>query len=201
MKEMIYSKERKIEVLDTGYCYELLYYIISLGTHPCAYVKIPVTHWLYGISDYDEMPIECHYGLTYCRDYLMLSEDEKVEGKFIGWDYAHAGDYAPWYDEIGHFSNEHKWTTEEIQKEVKDVCYQIIKLENESPADKTLRKNGWAKKEFEKSIEYKKTNEGSYEDMIICFDKEYKGVSIDSYLETQELKAVVRKCKELRVVR
>ena len=41
MKEMEYCKDRKIEVLDTGYCLGLLYYILNLGTHPTAYIKIP----------------------------------------------------------------------------------------------------------------------------------------------------------------
>ena len=41
MKEMIYLSKFKREVLDTGYCLGLLYYIISLGIHPVAYVKIP----------------------------------------------------------------------------------------------------------------------------------------------------------------
>jgi len=75
---------------------------------------------------------------------------------------------------------------------------EVVRMTN---ADKMFEENGWAKKEFEKSIEYEKTNEGSYEDMIICFDKENKGVSIDSYLEMQELKVINEKCKELRVVR
>lgn len=41
MKEMKYSKERKIEILATGYCFGLLYYILNLGTHPTAYIKLP----------------------------------------------------------------------------------------------------------------------------------------------------------------
>lgn len=41
MKEMKYQFERKIEVLDTGFCFGLLYYILNLGTHPTAYIKMP----------------------------------------------------------------------------------------------------------------------------------------------------------------
>ena len=41
MKEMIYQATQKREILDTGYCFGLLYYILSLGTHPVAYIKIP----------------------------------------------------------------------------------------------------------------------------------------------------------------
>ena len=41
LKEMKYQFDRKIEVLSTGYCLGLLYYILNLGTHPTAYIKIP----------------------------------------------------------------------------------------------------------------------------------------------------------------
>ena len=44
MKEMVYSIEPKNEVLDTGFCFGLLYYILNLGTHPTAYIKIQKEH-------------------------------------------------------------------------------------------------------------------------------------------------------------
>lgn len=59
MKEMKYSKERKIEVLTTGYCFGLLYYILNLGTHPTAYIKLPNN------SNIDENEIDVHGGITY----------------------------------------------------------------------------------------------------------------------------------------
>lgn len=135
MKEMKYCKDRKIEVLETGYCLGLLYYILNLGTHPTAYIKIPKGHKLYN-KDYDdiygEVDIDVHGGITYSRDHLWISENQKIEGWFIGWDYAHYGDYAR-YEEI--LPKEmriggKKWTTEEIFKEVKEVCYQLRKSED-----------------------------------------------------------------------
>lgn len=135
MKEMKYCKDRKIEVLETGYCLGLLYYILNLGTHPTAYIKIPKGHKLYN-KDYDdiygEVDIDVHGGITYSRDHLWISENQKIEGWFIGWDYAHYGDYAG-YEEI--LPKEmriggKKWTTEEIFKEVKEVCYQLRKSED-----------------------------------------------------------------------
>ena len=134
MKEMKYYKDRKIEVLATGYCLGLLYFILNLGTHPTAYIKIPKGHKLYN-KDYDdiykEVDIDVHGGLTYSSNHLWISESQKIEGWFIGWDYAHYGDYVG-YEEI--FSKElrtggKKWTTEEIFKEFKEVCYQINKEE------------------------------------------------------------------------
>lgn len=41
MKEMKYQSQFKSEVLDTGFCFGLLYYIMNLGTHPTAYIRIP----------------------------------------------------------------------------------------------------------------------------------------------------------------
>mgnify|MGYP003378322935 CR=1 FL=1 len=66
MKEMKYSKERKIEVLATGYCFGLLYYILNLGTHPTAYIKLPNN------SSIDENEIDVHGGITYSEDHLWI---------------------------------------------------------------------------------------------------------------------------------
>lgn len=128
MKEMIYSLERKIEVLDTGYCLGLLYYILNLGTHPTAYIKIPKDHKYYK-KEYDEINIDVHGGLTYSTDYLYISENEKIDGWFIGWDYSHCGDFAGYYTKKdGCLYNLKKWTTQEIFKEIKKACYQIQKV-------------------------------------------------------------------------
>ena len=123
MKEMKYSKERKIEVLATGYCFGLLYYILNLGTHPTAYIKIP------GSINIDKDKLDVHGGITYSKNHLWISENQKIDGKFIGWDYGHYGDYAG-YEEIlpkEIRTGGKKWTTTEIYKEVREVCYQIKK--------------------------------------------------------------------------
>lgn len=121
MKEMKYSEERKIEVLATGYCFGLLYYILNLGTHPTAYIKIP------GSINIDKDKLDVHGGITYSENHLWISENQKIDGKFIGWDYGHYGDYAG-YEEIlpkEIRTGGKKWTTTEIYKEVREVCYQI----------------------------------------------------------------------------
>lgn len=134
MKEMKYQLDRKIEILDTGYCFGLLYYILNLGTHPVAYIKIPKGHILFN-KDYDdiyeEVDIDVHGGLTYSNDHLYISETQKIEGWFIGWDYAHYGDYAG-YEEMfpeNIRTGGKRWTTEEIFAEVKEACYQIQKMQ------------------------------------------------------------------------
>lgn len=123
MKEMKYSKERKIEVLATGYCFGLLYYILNLGTHPTAYIKIP------GSINIDKDKLDVHGGITYSKNHLWISENQKIDGEFISWDYGHYGDYAG-YEEIlpkEIRTGGKKWTTTEIYKEVREVCYQIKK--------------------------------------------------------------------------
>lgn len=123
MKEMVYQSQRKREILDTGYIFGYLYYILNLGTHPTAYIKIPSDHPYFNVKDYDEIPLNVHCGLTF-MDNGGLRIDENggfIEGKFIGWDYAHAGDY---YAYLG-FESDKKWTTKEIQEEVRDACYQL----------------------------------------------------------------------------
>lgn len=137
MKQMVYQSERKIEVLDTGYCYGYLYYILNLGTHPTAYIKIPKEHTANKYESYTSLPLDVHGGLTFMSDHLIVGRTDKdvIEGKFIGWDYAHAGDYTGHYGEYSLWENEKKWTTQEIFEEVKEACYELEIL------DRARRKN------------------------------------------------------------
>jgi len=80
-------------------------------------------------KDYDDIDLQVHGGLTYASNHLWISKTQKIEGWFVGWDYGHFGDYAG-YEEM--FPTElrtggKKWTTEEIFKEVKEACYQLVK--------------------------------------------------------------------------
>ena len=132
MKEMKYQSQFKSEVLDTGFCFGLLYYIMNLGTHPTAYIRIPKGHKLYGKTDekiYQEVDV---LGvITYINDSITIENNQKIDGWFIGWDYGHYGDYmgieelVPMEFRIGG----KKWTTQEIYKELREACYQIQKGE------------------------------------------------------------------------
>ena len=98
MKEMVYCSEEKREMLDTGYCMGFFYYIMSLGTHPCAYIRIPERHKYYK-KDYTEIKdIDVHGGLTYSSDVLWINMEDvasacyqlsqvkvKREGKLVEW--------------------------------------------------------------------------------------------------------------------
>lgn len=121
MKEMIYCKNEKREILATGYCFGLLYYILNLGLHPTAYIKIPSN------CNINECDIYVHGGVTYSDNFLWVSKNKKIDGHFIGWAYGHFGDYGG-YEELlpkELRTGGKKWTTKEIFEEVRDACYQI----------------------------------------------------------------------------
>lgn len=136
MKEMKYQSQFKSEVLDTGFCFGLLYYIMNLGTHPTAYIKIPNDHKLYGKSCeeiYNKVDIEVHGGITYAEEGI-YADNKEVQGWFIGWDYAHCYDYMGYEEKlpVNLRSGGKKWTTEEIFKEVREACYQIQNSKEET---------------------------------------------------------------------
>ena len=123
MKEMVYTKERsKFEVLDEGYENNVKYIIISLGTHPVAYLGIPLTHPLAN-KDYDNIPLSVHGGLTFGRE----GDGEYLPKDYFwyGWDYAHCDDYVGYY---GNESEGKRWTTREIKNEVWLASYDFKKL-------------------------------------------------------------------------
>ncbi len=139
MKEMIYGKTMQRAILlanDEYKGYE--YVVLSLNTHPCAYIVLDEGDKLYGM-DYDEIhetyELECHCGLTYARDYLNFLEFSNkyrcdvragIHQKWVvGWDYAHYGDYTG-FD--GGIVGGKKWTTTEMVDDCKEVIEQIIKI-------------------------------------------------------------------------
>lgn len=122
-KEMIYTENRKIELLYNNIYKGFHYYILNLGTHPTAYVEIPKEHYLYQESyiDIEEYySIDVHGGLTYSDDSLRIGENTTLMNTwFIGWDYAHCDDYSVLY------GKGKKWTTSEIIKDCENVIKQI----------------------------------------------------------------------------
>ena len=105
------------------------YHILDLGTHPTAYVKIPEGHPLYKKDWMDwkhpvAYEIEVHGGITYSRDYLYC-KGTNLDGWWIGWDYAHWGDYAGDDSELMNLLTK-RWTTEEILTDVTSVIDQCL---------------------------------------------------------------------------
>lgn len=136
MKEMVYTIKDTKEVLYNGDYRGYNFYIVSYGIHPCAYIEIPKDHRWYG-KDYDDEELEkinCHGGLTYADNLSHVLGKEAIRRWFIGWDYAHAGDFEGYYLDSGwgkSFQNDKKWTTQEIYEEVEKVIDQIIALDKE----------------------------------------------------------------------
>lgn len=119
MKEMIYKENfNDPERLAEGTYRGLDFYVLSIGCHPCAYVDVGETE----LADiyYSDIDIECHYGLTYSRDYLHTVDKKSW---FIGWDYAHYSDYSGY---MGFAPELKKWTTQEMIDECKSVIDQIV---------------------------------------------------------------------------
>lgn len=124
MKEMLYQRDFKKEVLYRGEYNGYKFAILSLGIHPTAYVENKN-----GFSDYDEANNATHYlphgGFTYFGE---AHWDQSDKTKYIGWDYAHCDDFSGHYTIDALRETTKKWTTAEIYEEVKRV---IERLEEE----------------------------------------------------------------------
>ena len=122
MKEMVYGGVREQEVIYSGEYKGFDIAIVNLISHPCAYIRMPddMMEKLKAChpdtyDDYDSYDGSVHGGYTYCS-YGNLGFEELKTGLWLGWDYAHLGDYY-WtsggpLDSID--ANGKKWTVGEI---------------------------------------------------------------------------------------
>lgn len=135
---MVYQERMTTaELLANGVYNGYEYVVLSLGTHPCAYVLLGEDDKMYGM-DYDEIhenyDVYCHCGLTYSEDVLSFLEFSQkygceiktgIHNKWVvGWDYAHYGDYVGYCDALGG----KKWSTSEIVDECKEFINQLNNL-------------------------------------------------------------------------
>jgi len=140
MKEMVYGDttcNNDALAVFNYYDYKIVVKNIR-GSHPCAYIKLPADHpfsKLFTQDDiYDlESEIDCqlnnavHGGITLAGTELTYDGKSEV-GYWIGWDYAHWGDYTYTGFERGH-NGEKKWTVEEILIECGMVLAELINAE------------------------------------------------------------------------
>ena len=124
MNDEVYSMNTNSQCLEHGTFKGYNYYIMSYSSHPCAYIEIPKSHKFFKM-DYDDIywnyEIECHGGLTYSEDHLWNLKDSW----FIGWDYAHYGDFSM-RDYCVFGDNEgKKFGLDEIRQDVFDVINQL----------------------------------------------------------------------------
>ena len=80
-----------------------------------------------------EIDLDVNGGVTYSNEELNISENERIEGWFIGWDYAHYGDYTGFELMFPkqYRTGGKKWATKEIYEEVRQACYQLNKIAKE----------------------------------------------------------------------
>ena len=130
MYNKIYFKQenRCVECVACG-VYKNHYWVITTvaGNHPCAYVESKIDY-----SDDEEYEEEkytkgAHGGINF---FGALSHVAKLPNRFkkdnyIGWDYAHAGDFEFNVDIPGEI-----YTVEEIQADIRMVIDNLFKEEN-----------------------------------------------------------------------
>lgn len=115
------------EVLAEGKYKGIQFYILSLGVHPCAYVRYDYTR----TPDIEDK-ITCHGGITFKESQLLLPGGYKP-GNILGWDYTHCGDFSGLYlDETDPFwANGEKHTVDEMIQDCIDVIDQLLKFEED----------------------------------------------------------------------
>lgn len=122
MEEMIYYENRLKTpiILDEGDYKGIHYVILNLGTHPCVYVENK--RFKYSEDDWDYV----HGGISFEGYAYWNKADHR---KYLGWDYAHAGDYMGYYQDADtgvRFGNVKKWSTPEILEEVHNAIDHLL---------------------------------------------------------------------------
>lgn len=143
MKPMVYKPDRVLDLLHFGVYREKCYMIVSMGTHPNAYVICRKGEKYYNeeYGEIDLFKVEINYarsiedvkelGMEF--DLFLINNQIKPDDWVIGWDYGHSGDYNGHYGSFYEGYEGKKWTTEEIDREVKFVIDEILdgELRNE----------------------------------------------------------------------
>lgn len=129
MKEMKYG-EPGAQLLDINWYGDgMAYAVVNIrGSHPCAYIQFP---GIEKVKDYDSFfidediddPVWCiHGGFTFLGELEYLA----LPGIWIGWDYAHIGDYLG-YGYLYNCPDGKKWTTEEVASHARKALEYIRK--------------------------------------------------------------------------
>lgn len=130
MKEMVYGIDNSC-LLHQEWVGDYQIAVVNIhGSHPCGYIRIPdqmlndllKNNGMSAINNENDWEASVHYGLTYCDYGDRGYPDELKYGLWIGWDYAHLGDYCGF--DVSDRSGK-KWTTEEIVQEAKNALETI----------------------------------------------------------------------------
>jgi hypothetical protein len=80
----------------------------------------------YKHHDYDKVPVECHGGLTFAG-YFPKNKGIYTKGWWIGWDYAHAGDFVEGMTH--HANDDQRYSEKDIERDCKNVIEQLLNSE------------------------------------------------------------------------
>lgn len=134
MKAMNYNGPGTTEILDAGIIDGYSYAIVNIsGTHPCCYVRLSEDSKLRKIfaknKDYEEFYdyADVHGGFTFGCDHD-IPHPGMTAGCWLGWDYAHYGDYIYFHD-YPQKDEGKKWTTEELIEDCKNCIKELIEAE------------------------------------------------------------------------
>lgn len=107
------SRMRQRRIIESSEMDGRKWFIVSYGSHPCAYVESDAPEKLL-----DEISV--HGSITFAGKAFPEFE---TDGRFIGWDYNHCDDYNAEYQHGGK-----RWTVEEILEDVKSVIAQLNEI-------------------------------------------------------------------------
>ncbi|MBO7731601.1 MAG: hypothetical protein J6S67_03590 [Methanobrevibacter sp.] len=113
----------KSEILFTNQFGDLTAIIVKRITHPCCYIIFPSRRYAIYSSVVNNNTLNVHGGITYRSDILNIGDGINIQGRIIGWDYAHAGDYTA-YNTSGK-----KYSFYEIISDLVNAVEQIQKME------------------------------------------------------------------------
>lgn len=133
--------------------YQGLEYVIYRAPetgHFCAYIKLPDTHpWIeflkqikyynmpyirkrQTIRNYAAIPLEVHGGVTF-GSRVKVPSKRFTKGWWIGWDYAHVGDFITLVQQDGTVSIPEPdgkiWDMSEVEADCKEAIEQVIKAD------------------------------------------------------------------------
>lgn len=131
MGKIDYSR-KDFYLIDKGMYKDYDYFILYNGRYIISYVLLKPEDKYYECYNYDDIDIDVHGGIIfsdkisedYNKDYYLFRLGAK-KGHWIGWDYAHSGDYSR-----DGFDYEKKWTLEEIISDCEKVIEQLIEFNN-----------------------------------------------------------------------
>lgn len=166
-EEMVYSRERKFEIIAHNIYKGVEYFVVNYGHHPAGYIAcdksfldkyaddwgnidvidvhggVTFTGDLYGLKAIDSKLPGVHGGVTFTgNDLTAIDKERKLYG--FGWDYAHAGDWAGYMPDIMN-EGSRKYDTWMVVEECKSAIDQYLEIQkNDDMKNKKIYSTSFA---------------------------------------------------------